>query len=187
MQCNRSGSAFHALGPANEKARSPSPKQFAILAWRNEQLMLTEDLSDWNDLQRVAQFHWCMTDSDQCGWDTSANTAWIESLLQLEANAADVNRSRCYHEDADSAPYVQQRSGHAEESQSLISVDQPVCCCSSRVWTGWRQMPVVSWHPVRHSDWLVANVGCGNNNCWQLCWRDVSTLVHYRIERQGHV
>jgi len=33
----------------------------------------------------------------------------------LEANEVDVDRLRCYHEDADSIPYVQQRAEHAEE------------------------------------------------------------------------
>jgi len=40
---------------------------------------------------------------------------WTESLTQLEANAANVHRLRCYHDEADSKLYVQQRSEHADE------------------------------------------------------------------------
>ena len=36
-------------------------------------------------------------------------------------------------------------------------------------------MPTVSWHPAQLiSNWFVAGAGCGNSNCWQLCWRDVT-------------
>jgi len=37
------------------------------------------------------------------------------SGFRVEVNAVDEDRLRWYHEDADSIPYVQQRSEHAEE------------------------------------------------------------------------
>jgi len=43
-------------------------------------------------------------------------------------------------------------------------------------------MPVVSWHPVQHSDWLIADDGCGKCICWLLCWRVVSVIVHCRVK-----
>jgi len=38
----------------------------------------------------------------------------------------DEDYQRFCHEDTDSTTYVQQRSEHAEESQSLISLTQPI-------------------------------------------------------------
>jgi len=42
--------------------------------------------------------------------------------------------------------------------------------------------------PDTCSDWLIADGGCGNSNCWLLCWRVVSVLiVHCRVKRLGNV
>jgi len=44
-------------------------------------------------------------------------------------------------------------------------------------------MPVVSWHPVQHSDWLVIEGKCGNSNRWLLCV--VSVIVHCWVKLLG--
>jgi len=84
--------------------------------------MVNNELNSYTDVRRTV-----------ASVDASSNTTWTESLTQLEANTVDVDRLRYYQEDADSTPYVQQRSEHAEAQQSLISVIQPVCYYNSQV------------------------------------------------------
>jgi len=62
--------------------------------------MVTNELHSITDVRRTA------ASVDEMHRQTQLGT---ESLTQLEANAVDVDRLRCYHEDADSIPYVQQQ------------------------------------------------------------------------------
>jgi len=95
------------LWPENEKARSPKIVRSLGGMYREVEaerrractsIMVSNELHSITDVRR-----------------TAASVDEMHYQAQLEANAADVDRLRCFHEDADSIPYVQQCSAHAEE------------------------------------------------------------------------
>jgi len=85
IEWNRSGREFQALGPDNEKARSPKIVRSLGRMYREVEAERRPLRVAWSATSCTVSL------SGHCGWDALSNTIWTESLTPLEANAVDVD------------------------------------------------------------------------------------------------